>query len=798
MESLHDRDLLGSDDDNQALSSGEFNFAHGMNCDEVSGHTPASVPASMGMPARKVHSAAASLSGFGGDSVYEEIPRPYTSAGVDSPPKSSNYVTRQRKIKPKKTARNSDVPAEDRPSSADVNEWGDFDTDRLLRDESAFPEDRSNQTSLDALDEQRSKSRRSRRSTPAMASPRPNPWDGYLYLNTESKESSRPAMQVLRQKPIEILNLDLVANHPTARTTTTPKPLLGRASLERLMSTRSRPTTSCASRPATPAPLFGTEIPDTPKNRATIFGRFAALWSLISHRAPASPSEQPSDISPDAAAAQTRSPFECSMTMVKLCKTVGISLTPSAATHLSFWYTNEQGVEFESFCDLVIQGAIQPALHHFNLDNSLDDYVAALDTVVQSLVTTTPARRRTDKPTPPERLKELHEIQPVFMSWKAGITPRLVQPSENPDPPPTRALITAERIRKTLEASASQHMLAHQLPSEEARVTHVENIRRKVQLHKSWKFISDGKIVDRISSPNAQVSRGGASFSQDERNKFADLSDMLERAHSVLPTSTGAAAVEVLIGEEGGRPEVHVDHSEPEKDVTEENDEVLVCCSCSVRGAVLWCSSCFTVNCQKCWQEIHACTVDMSMVSSEPTSTKKPLLGPTALALKKKRCGSATLRPPVAMIYLPTKAIAPGTLARGNSIVRHSNARRQSSNQVASNAMKDEVPVVVASAILPSLHKSRSDGKLLRHHERPQVESSTPTTDSTADLMKSLVLRMSPSTSTTGSHSTGSHTSTESATRLHKHHTASRPNLHLAPVSLDADLLLSSEPDRRR
>lgn len=678
---------------------------------------------------------------------------------------------------------------------------GDFDTDRLLRDESALAlDDRSNQHSLDPLDEQRSKSRRSRRSTPAMASssPRPNPWDGYLYLNNEGKEASKPVMQVLRQKPIEILNLDLVAqaNHSTARTTSTPKPLLGRATLERLMSTRSRPTTSYASRPATPTPLFGTEILDTPKNRATIFGRLAALWSLIAHRSSTSPGDQRLD-SPDTAT--TRSPFECSMATVKLCKTVGISLTPSAATHLSFWYTSEHGVDFESFCDVVVQGAIQPALHHFNLDNSVDEYVAALDTVIQSLMTTEPARRRKKKAAAsecPRRLKELNEIQPVFMGWRAGITPRLVQQSEDPGPTtPTRALITAEKVRKALEASASQHMLARQLPSEEARVTHVENIRRKVQLHKSWKFISDGKTVDGGSSPSALVSRGStSSSSQDEWSKFADLSEMLEQARSVLPTSAGTASI---VGVQGDHPEIQVEHStpeaEPEKDATQENDEVLVCCSCSVRGAVLWCSSCFTVNCQKCWQETHACTVDMSMVSSEPASTKTPLLGPTALALKKKRCGSATLRPPVAMIYLPTKAIVPGTIAKGNSIVRH--RRKSSPNQVStSNALKDEVPAVIANAILPSLHKNRVGGKLQRQHERLQVESATPTTDSTADLVKSLMLRMSPSTPTTGSHST---TSTESAMRVHKHHASSRPKLPLVPVSLDAELLLSHEPDRR-
>ncbi|GMF31680.1 unnamed protein product [Phytophthora lilii] len=828
MESPQDDSVVVAGDDNQTLSSGEFNFNehnYVVGDTELAGISERYIETrneadlhnfsfitsdtSMGIPPRKVHSATPSSSGFGSHNTYEEMPRPYTSAGIDAPPSSASRLVRQSKKKHsavrKQMARDSEMSPEERPRSADVNGWGDFDTDRLLRDESAFPHDRSNQGSLDTLDKQRSKSRKSRRSTPATSSPRPNPWEGYLHLYNDTKESSRPAVQVLRQKTIEILNLDLVAqtNQPTARASTTPKPLLGRASLERLISSRSRPATSYISRPTTPTLLFGSEIPDTPNNRTFIFKRFDELWSLISHRSPISPYEEPSESETALNfSAQTRSPFECSMTMVKICKVVGISLTPSAATHLSFWYTNEYGVDFESFCDLVVQGAIQPALRHFNLDNTIDEYVAAIDTIVQSIVTSAPARRRKDKPAPldcPRRLKELNEIQPVFMSWKAGISPRLVQPAEDPAPTPTRALVTAERVRRALEASASQRMLAHQFPSEEARVTHVENIRRKVQLHKSWKFTSDGKIVDRgISSPNTQlVSRGSEASSRNEWSTVsisnAGLSEMLECSHSVLPTSAGVGFVENVL-EEGDRPELPAatDRKDTISDKCKDgqNDEVLVCCSCSVRSAVLWCSSCFTVNCQKCWQEIHSCTVDMSIVSS--AAAKKPLLGPTALAMKKKRCGSATLRPPVAMIYLPTKAIIPGALARGNPIVRH---RRKSSNQVTS---KDEIPAVVANAILPKLNQSQSDISLQRRHESPQLESTPSTTDSTADLVKSLMLRMSPSTPTPGSRSTGSHTSKEGVMRMHKHHAPSRPNLHLAPVSLDPDLLLSNTPDRRR
>ncbi|EEY58672.1 uncharacterized protein PITG_10791 [Phytophthora infestans T30-4] len=485
-------------------------------------------------------------------------------------------------------------------------------------------------------------------------------------------------MQVLKQKTIETLNLDLVAhtNPPSSRANAPPKPLLSRASMERLMSPHPGPATSHV---PSSTPLFGTEISNTPTNRAAIFCRLTDLWSLISRRA---------DNELEAANLQTKSPLECNTVMVKVCKTVGISLTSSVATRLSFWNANEQGVDFDSFCDLVIQCAIQPALHHFNLDNSIAEYVAALDLITQSLVAMEPARR----------LKQLNEIQPVFMSWKAGVTPRYVQAVEGTPP---QTLLTAEKVRRALEASASQHMLAHQLPSEEARVTHVANIRRKVQLYKSWQ-------------------------STDEK-----------------------------------------------KAIRSENEEVLVCGSCSIRRAVLWCSSCFTVNCQMCWQEVHFCTVDMSSVSSE-TSAREPLLGPSALGIK-TRSENATLSPPVAMIYLPTRAMKSGTLAKG---VRH---LRNISNQV--NAIKGEIPLVVANAILPSLPKSRSTGTLPRHFERPQVES-TPAraTDSVAY-------------STLGNQTSGS---TELAKRLQKHHSGSRSKLHLAPVSLEAELLLSTTPDRRR
>ncbi|KAG3175708.1 hypothetical protein PC128_g17612 [Phytophthora cactorum] len=758
MEILQGEFLNELDGENQALrtnSGNLFTFEEAEAAEDVSSVLPESsietnsqgVTQSLRFPSRKVHSAASISNGFGLNEMFDAIPRPYTAAGAEEFPSSSRQRNKKLATVLKKTARGSKTPREDRPRSAGVNEWGDFDTDRLLRDDFEEP---SNQMPLDPLDRQRSRSRKSRRSTPMASSPSPNPWEGYLTLDTESKESSRPPMQVLRQKTIEILNLDLVANQPSGRASATPKPLLSRASMERLMSPYSRPVTSHTS-PITP--LFGTEIPNTPTNRAAIFGRFADLWSLLSRRSSESESAEAVNI-------QTKSPVECSTIMVKLCKTVGISFTSSVATRLSFWNTNEQGVDFESFCDLVIQGAIQPALHHFNLDNSIAEYVAALDIITESLVATE-ATRRTDKTSPdqPRRLKQLNEIRPVFMSWKAGVTPRLVQSTEASTFTPTKTLVTAEKVRKALEASASQHMLAHQLPSEEARVTHVENIRRKVQLHKSWKFSDEQRIAT---------------------SQVADLAEMLDRARTVFPASAGSDDI-FHRGEEDHpeQPFTAGEANDPEKELEAENEEVLVCCSCSIRGAVLWCASCFTVNCQKCWQEVHSCTVDMSIVSSE-SSAKKPLLGPTALAMTKTRSGSATLRPPVAMIYLPTKAMMPGTLAKGNPIARHNNVTRNSSNQV--NAIEDEIPSVVANAILPSLHKSRSTGTIPRHYDRPQVETThTRATDSTADLVKSLVLQGS-----------GSLTSMKPATRLHKHHPPSRSKLHLAPVSLDAELLLST------
>ncbi|OWZ08702.1 Conserved oligomeric Golgi complex subunit [Phytophthora megakarya] len=525
-------------------------------------------------------------------------------------------------------------------------------------------------------------------------------------------------MWVLRQTPIEILTPDLDCQL-FGRPVTTPKPLYGRISMERILSSGSRIAARCHSRSVIPTPLFGPDIRDTSENRATIFRRFTDLWSLIAQASESAPSNTVACPPFDA---KVRSPFECSMAIVKLCKTVGISLSPSAATHLSLWGTNE-GVDFKSFCGFAIKGAIQPALHQFNLDNFMGEYISALDTILQSLVVTESTRYLKDTSTPPlysRRMKEFNEIQPLFVSWKTGISPRLVQPTETPlhtTGMPTIAHFTAEKVRRAVEASVSQHKLANQLPCEEARVTHVANIRRKVQLHKSWRLSTESKFI---------------------KNKFSN------------PMTR----------------------------------EALICCSCSLREAVLWCSSCFSVNCQKCWQEIHFCKVDLSIVS------RRQLLGPTALAMTKKRSDNTMMRPPVPMIYLPTKVSAPGTLAKGNPTYRHSNPRRNISNK---EPPKDEGSGVVSNTILPSLHKSRSDTTVFRHHAHLHDDSNfAAMTDSTTQF-NSLMLLMPPSTPTRGNRST-----MDSAMRQSKHHTLVRPNLHLASVLLDADLLLSNTPEQRR
>lgn len=139
MEALLHDDLLGSDDDNPALSSGEFNFeAHNFtqedaelaglgtnHDDEVFAHAIPSTAPLIELPARKVHSAAPSSSGFNGESIYEDIPRPYTSAGLDSSPPSRRQRKKKSSALPKKSARSNDpLPREVRPRSADVNEWG--------------------------------------------------------------------------------------------------------------------------------------------------------------------------------------------------------------------------------------------------------------------------------------------------------------------------------------------------------------------------------------------------------------------------------------------------------------------------------------------------------------------------------------------------------------------------------------------------------------------------------------------------------------------------------------------------
>ncbi|RLN15328.1 hypothetical protein BBJ28_00002993 [Nothophytophthora sp. Chile5] len=758
---------------------------------------------------RKTHSATLSVSGFGDAEELEESFRPYTAADADDLPSNGNATLRSRRKKAsssRKEASNTTVVRDDRPRSADLNGWGDFDADRLLGDSSTVSEV-VNPAALDPLDGQRARSRKSRRSTPATKSPRSDPWEDSRGFNADDAE---PGTHVLRQRPMESADLDLVSqlNYPSARRSTTPKPLLGRHHALKAP-LRSRPTSCGSSRPTTPAPLFGSDIPESLETRMLIFERLSRLWMLISRRSLGSPPQKQSISGPPGSGGQTRSPFECSMAMVKICRALGISLASPSATHLSFWYSKEQGVDFEAFCDLVIRSAVQPALHHFSMDTSISEYLSTLDLIVESLLPSTGSRQ----------LKELAEIQPVFPTWREGISSRLAQPTTiNADErcaSPAKTPITADGVRKALEGSVSQRLLALRLPSEEARVTHVDNIRRKVQLHKSWKLRDSGRgLEDGVVGSNSQFQAAKESpaelqasnpYGSNQTRSASDLNSSNLRvgsdgAHPVASTTKGTPALPEEID-----PKVAANSNNVEPACPQDSDEVLVCCRCSVRGAELWCSACFTVNCQKCWQEVHSCTVDMSSVPSStdpPTSSsEKVLLGPTTLAIKKKRCSSATLSPPVAMIYLPIKAMTTGTLAKGNAILRHHSVGRRAVNQqFPAKSMGDspsEVIGVVAHALLPALHKSQSDTAVLHHQDRVLPDSETIHTDSTAELVKSLMARVSPSTPGSGSRSLSSNSSVETMKRPHKNF-LSRPKLQLSAVSLDATLLQLGEPARRR
>ncbi|KAF1322459.1 hypothetical protein FI667_g11155, partial [Globisporangium splendens] len=276
--------------------------------------------------------------------------RPFTAA-TSSPSKfhGMTATAKKKKLPAKKPSLASmESRSNDRPHSADLNGWGDFDTDRLLQEDfegSTNLVDEENEdalvlalqagTTLDESHRERMRPKsRNRHSAPATSTQ--NAIDDFPYVlqATESaryklsKEQQRPATHVLRQRPLVVVDFD---------STQAAKSEAKRVSRSNIIQSQSRPPTGGGPlpTPATqqnrlarlqqgptciPLPLFGSSLPDSFEMRATIFERFQYLWSLMSTRS-SSACDAAGSVSDGAHA---KPPFECSMALIKICKTVGI------------------------------------------------------------------------------------------------------------------------------------------------------------------------------------------------------------------------------------------------------------------------------------------------------------------------------------------------------------------------------------------------------------------------------------------------------------------------------------------
>ncbi|CEG41872.1 Zinc finger, B-box [Plasmopara halstedii] len=195
--------------------------------------------------------------------------------------------------------------------------------------------------------------------------------------------------------------------------------------------------------------------------------------------------------------------------------------------------------------------------------------------------------------------------------------------------------------------------------SEDARDTHVKNIRRKVQLHKSW---HDCKHSERN---NLEVM-----MSRTKNHQIVSPKDVLElRSFNLESSSTSVS-------------ESHL--SKPTKVSTEplkvnvaHDNEVLVCTFCLIQNAVLWCFSCFTVFCQKCWEKVHKYPVDMSNVSTQMNDLP---LWPTISSMNKRNPKDEILKQRVATIE---KMMRPGTLVKGLSLTNVTQKRMTPDEKIA-------------------------------------------------------------------------------------------------------------------
>ncbi|KAF1322458.1 hypothetical protein FI667_g11156, partial [Globisporangium splendens] len=129
------------------------------------------------------------------------------------------------------------------------------------------------------------------------------------------------------------------------------------------------------------------------------------------------------------------------------------------------------------------------------MDKTVNEYVAMDDRIVGNVITTSSSTTQFEKTafgTEEEcRMKELAEIHPLLPHWKIGITflgkqkPVATSGADVTIADPTSE--SQDEDAKRVVANFPHHCeFALPMSGDEAKATHDANIRRKVQLHKSW------------------------------------------------------------------------------------------------------------------------------------------------------------------------------------------------------------------------------------------------------------------------------------------------------------------------
>ncbi|KAF0717126.1 hypothetical protein As57867_002465, partial [Aphanomyces stellatus] len=87
------------------------------------------------------------------------------------------------------------------------------------------------------------------------------------------------------------------------------------------------------------------------------------------------------------------------------------------------------------------------------------------------------------------------------------------------------------------------------------------------------------------------------------------------------------------------------------------DDDVLVCCRCDAREAVLWCSQCFSMTCVACWGETHSTApprIGGSTVDDDESSSRARLGG----CVQTQSLGALHSGPPLPLLRTPPTMVA--------------------------------------------------------------------------------------------------------------------------------------------